>query len=295
MPLDWLREPPDGALTGALRWWRPALQSLQAPPLPLALELARCYLRLATRIMPRRRKRTIRGLELAGYDSKRMEAAVIRSVARFYAVFARFPDLTKERLSALVRIEGEEHYREAKARGRGVLVASGHIGHWELGAHVSALSGEPMNLVIRTYPDQAYETLAARYRTLSGNRLIAQEGAAFNIAAALRRKEAVAMLIDANVPPPGDMGVDFLGAKVRASTALARMAACTGAAVIPSFTLWSEERRRFIARTHSPFPITGDAREDTRRLYALLEAEVRRHPDQWFWIFDPCWARPNGE
>ena len=295
MPIDWLQEPPDGALTGTLRWWRPAIQSLRTPPLPLGLALAQCYLRLASRVMPRRRRRTIRGLELAGYDSKRMEGAAIRSMARFYVAFARLPDLAEEQVPGWVRIEGEEHYREAKARGRGVLLASGHIGNWELGAHAWALLRERMNLVIRTYPDEAYETLAARYRTLSGNRLIAQGGAAFQIAAALRGKETVAMLIDANVPPPGDMEVDFLGAKVRASTALARMAACTGAAVIPSFTLWSEERRRYIARTHPPFPITGDAREDTRRLYALLEVEVRRHPDQWFWIFDPCWARPNGE
>ena len=295
MPIHWLQEPPDGALTGALRWWRPALQSLRAPPLPLALALARCYLRLAGRMMPRRRRRTIRNLELAGYDPRSMETAVIRALARFYVTFARLPGLTEEQVSTRVRIEGEEHYRQAKARGRGVLVASGHLGHWELGAHIYALSGEPMNLVIRTYPDEGYETLAARYRTLSGNRLIAQAGAAFEIAAALRRGETVSMLIDANVPPPGDMEVDFLGAKVRASTALARMAACSGAAVIPSFTLWSEERRRYTARAHPPFPITGEACEDTRRLYALLESQVRQHPDQWFWIFDPCWARPYGE
>jgi lauroyl/myristoyl acyltransferase len=49
-----------------------------------------------------------------------------------------------------------------------------------------------------------------------------------------------------------------------------------------------------VGRYHPPFAISGDAREDTRRLYALLEAEVRRHPEQWFWIFDPCWARPYG-
>ena len=65
--------------------------------------------------------------------------------------------------------------------------------------------------------------------------------------------------------------------------------------MIPSFALWSEERQRYTARIHPPFPITGDAREDTRRLYALLESEVRRHPDQWFWVFDPCWARPYVE
>jgi KDO2-lipid IV(A) lauroyltransferase len=294
MPIDWLREPPNGALTGALRWWRPALQSLRAPPLPLSLALARGYLRVAGALLPQRRRRTIRGLRLAGYDARRMETAVIRSLARFYATFARLPQLTRERVPAWIRIAGEEHYREAKARGRGVLLASGHIGNWELGAHVRGLLGDPVSLVIRTYPDAAYESLAARLRTLSGNRLIAQDGAALKIVAALRKNQTVAMLIDANVPPPGDMEVEFLGAQVRATTALARIAAVTGAAVIPSITVWSEKEGRYVGRYHPPFAISGDAREDTRRLYALLEAEVRRHPEQWFWIFDPCWARPYG-
>jgi len=294
MSFDWLREPPDGSLTGALRWWRPALQSLQAPPLPVGLALARCYLGIASRIMARRRRRTVRSLELAGYDAARMERAVIGSMARFYVAFARLPQVTREQVPAWVRIEGEEHYRAAKAGGRGVLLASGHIGNWELGAHVCGLLGEPISLVIRAYPDEAYETLAAERRTLSGNRLIGQAGAAFDIVRALRRNETVSMLIDANVPPPGDMELNFLGAKVRASTALARLAAGAGAAVIPTFTVWSKEHRRYVGRFQPPFPITGDAREDTRNLYVLLEAEVRRNPDQWFWIFDPCWARPDG-
>ena len=292
---DWFREPPNGALTGALRWWRPALQSLQAPPVPLGLGMARCYLRLASRMMPLRRQRTIRGLELAGYDSKRMETALIRSMARFYVAFARLPRLTGEHVPAWIRIEGEEHYRAAKARGRGVLLASGHIGNWELAAYLRGLSGEKMSLVIRTHPDGAYEALAARHRTLSGNKLIAQTGAARKIVAALRRNETVSMLIDANVPPPGDMEVDFLGARVRATTALARLAWCTGAVLVPSFAVWSEEYQRYTVSYHPPFSIAGDGREDTRRLYALLESQVRRHPDQWFWIFDPCWTRPYDE
>jgi KDO2-lipid IV(A) lauroyltransferase len=103
------------------------------------------------------------------------------------------------------------------------------------------------------------------------------------------------MLIDANVPPPGDLEVDFLGARVRASTALARLAARTGATVLPFFVLWSEEHERYTLRFHRPFPIAGVAGEDTRRLYARLESQLRRHPDQWFWIFDPCWVRPCDE
>jgi KDO2-lipid IV(A) lauroyltransferase len=252
-------------------------------------------LRLASLMMPRRRRRTVRSLELAGYDAKYLEKSVIHSTARVYTAFARLNDLTAEQVPAWIRIEGEEHYREAKARGRGVVLASGHIGNWELGAYVCALLGKQLSLVVRPYPDEAYEAWAARRRMGSGNRLIAQGGAALRIRAALRRNETVGMLIDANVPPPADLEVDFLGARVRASTALARLAARTGATVLPFFVLWSEEHERYTLRFHRPFPIAGDAREDTRRLYALLESQVRRYPDQWFWIFDPCWARPYDE
>ena len=295
MPIDCFQEPSNSPLTGVLRWWRPALESLRLAPFPLALAMARGYLRVAGAFLPSRCRRIGRGMRLAGYDPLCMESAVIRSLARFYTTFAHLPRLTSDRLAGNIRIEGEEHYRAAKARGRGVLLASGHLGNWELAAHALGVLGEPMNLVIRRYPDEAYDTFAARHRTLSGNRLIAHAGAAFDIAKALRRNETVSMMIDANVPPPGDMELEFLGAKVRASTVLARMAACTGATVLPTFTLWSEEHRRYTARSHPPFPITGDARADTRNLYALLEAEVRRQPDQWFWNFDPCWVRPDGQ
>ncbi|MGA2155946.1 MAG: lysophospholipid acyltransferase family protein [Bryobacteraceae bacterium] len=295
MSIDWLREPPNGALTGVLRCWRPALYSLRAAPLPVALRLARCYLHLASLMMPRRRRRTVRSLELAGYDAEHLEKSVIRSTARVYAAFARLNDLTAEQVPAWIRVEGEEHYWEAKARGRGVVLASGHIGNWELGAYACALLGKQLSLVVRPYPDEAYEAWAALCRMGSGNRLIAQSGAALKIRAALRRNETVAMLIDANVPPPADLEVDFLGARVRASTALARLAARTGATVLPIFVLWSEEHQRYTLCFHPPFPIAGVAGEDTRRLYALLESQVRRHPDQWFWIFDPCWAWPYDE
>ena len=295
MSIDWLREPPNGALTGVLGCWRPALFSLRAAPLPIALRLARCYLRLASLMLPRRRRRTVRSLELAGYDAKRLEKPVIRSTARVYTAFARLADLAAEQVPAWIRVEGEEHFREAKARGRGVVLASGHLGNWELGAHACALLGKPLSLVVRPYPDEAYEAWAARCRMGSGNRLIAQSGAALKIRAALRRNETVGMLIDANVPPPGDLEVDFLGSQVRASMALARLAALSGATVLPVFVPWSEEHQRYTLRFHPPFPICGDARQDTRRLYALLESQVRRYPDQWFWIFDPCWARPCNE
>ena len=105
-----------------------------------------------------------------------MERAVLHSTARFYTTFARLPQIAG--LPGWIRREGVEHYREARARGRGVLVASGHVGNWELGAHAQGLWGEPLHLVVRTYPDQAVHELAARYRTLSGNRVLPGNGAA---------------------------------------------------------------------------------------------------------------------
>ena len=41
--------------------------------------------------------------------------------------------------------------------------------------------------------------------------------------------------------------------------------------------------------------ITGDVREDTARLQAVLESVVREYPDQWLWIHRRWKTRPPGE
>jgi Kdo2-lipid IVA lauroyltransferase/acyltransferase len=220
---------------------------------------------------------------------------VFASIARLLAAFARFPVLNTRNISTWIRHEGLEHYREAKARGRGVLFATAHMGNWELSAFAHALLTEPMNIVVRPLDSVPIDALVERYRQASGNRIVSKRDAARGILRALHNNEAVGILIDQNTTPAEGVFVDFFGRKACAGSAFAKIAARTGAAVIPGFAIWSPTERRYVLRFYPQVPIGGDALEDTQRIHAVLEAVIREHPDQWLWIHRRWKTRPEGE
>ena len=56
---------------------------------------------------------------------------------------------TAENTRGWIRTEGLDHYLAAKARGKGVLIVTGHLGAWELSSFYHSLMGYPMSMVIR--------------------------------------------------------------------------------------------------------------------------------------------------
>ena len=109
---------------------------------------------------------------------------------------------------------------------------------------------------------------------------------------ALRNNRAVGILPDMAPPAGSGIRIDFLGSPAHASTAPARLAALTGAAVIPVFAPWSEKLRCYTLRLLPPVPITGDEVAGTRRIHAVIETAVREHPEQFLWLLDR-WAVPD--
>jgi lauroyl/myristoyl acyltransferase len=113
------------------------------------------------------------------------------------------------------------------------------------------------------------------------------------ILTALHDNEAVGILVDQNTPLEEGAFVDFFGVPACAGTGFAKLAAHSGAAVVPGFALWIESRRQYVLRFYPPIEITGDAEADTRALHRQLEAVVREYPDQWLWIHRRWRTRPR--
>jgi KDO2-lipid IV(A) lauroyltransferase len=132
-------------------------------------------------------------------------------------------------------------------------------------------------------------------RQLSGNHLIEKWDGARSILRALQQNEAVGILMDQNTSLQEGAFVNFFGTPACANTAFAKIAARTGAAVIPGFALWSDHERRYVLRFYPPVEMTGDPVEDTRRLHAVLETVIREYPGQWLWIHRRWKTRPEGD
>jgi Kdo2-lipid IVA lauroyltransferase/acyltransferase len=277
-----------------------ALKSLQVAPLPAAERLARCYAALLDRLVPRLRRVALRNLALAmpekaAAEHRRIADGVFRSIARLILALARFPTISRQTVSDWIRCEGYEHFEQALARGHGVLFATAHLGNWELSAFAHALLCAPMHVLVRPLDNPRIDRLIARRRALSGNHLIEKKDSARAILKALAANQAVGILVDQNASLDEGIFVDFFGVPACAGTAFARLAARSGATVIPGFALWSEAERRYVLRFYPPLEITGNAEDDTRRLHRQLEAVIREYPDQWLWIHRRWKTRPPGE
>lgn len=242
----------------------------------------------------------MRNLELAYPDKtpaerKAIADEVFRSIARLLATFARFPQMNSENIHEWIRYEGLEHYLDAKKAGRGVLVATAHLGNWEISAFAHALMTEPMHIMIRPLDDPALDRLVEERRQLSGNHLIVKWDGARGVLRALRENEAVGILIDQNTSLEEGVFVNFFGTPACANTAFAKIAARTGAPVIPGFAVWSDQERRYILRFYPPVKLIGDAKEDTQRIQQDLEQVIRENPGQWLWIHRRWKTRPPEE
>jgi KDO2-lipid IV(A) lauroyltransferase len=274
--------------------------SLEFAPLPVARRLAGIYAGTLDRVVPRLRQVARRNLAMA-YPERTAEEreaiidGVFRSISRVLLAIARFPSIRRETVADWIRYEGYEHFASAMERGHGVLFATGHLGNWELSAFAHAILSAPMNVVVRPLDNPWLDAFIERRRGMSGNRMIGKREFARPILQALKRNEAVGILVDQNVVAEAGAFVNFFGTPASSGTTFAKIAVRSGAAVIPGFAVWSESERRHVLRFYPEVVMTGDVEADTAAIQAAVEQAVREYPDQWLWIHRRWKTRPPGE
>lgn len=281
-----------------VEYWlaRFVLATLSSTSLATAHSLARFYVRLLDLALPRLRRTALKNLEMAGFAGReRITTGVFDSIARLVVSFARFPRVTPDNVQELIRYEGLENFQQAHSLGKGVLVATGHLGNWELSAFAHAYLTAPMHIVVRPIDNARIDALVEHRRELSGNRAIAKKDAARGILRALAAGDAVGVLIDQNTTPDQGVFIDFFGVKACAGSAFVKLAHHSGAAVVPGYALWSDKEERYVLHFEPAVEMTGEVIEDTQRVHARLEAAIRKHPEQWLWIHRRWKTRPPGE
>lgn len=191
---------------------------------------------------------------------------------------------------------GLEHLEAARKHGRGTIVVTAHLGHWELGGVTLARHGWPLTVVTLEEPSTSLTRWRDACRAHLGIRTIAVgPGHPFSfveLIQTLRRNEIVAMLVDRPYAGTG-APVQFFGGRAEFSTAPALLAHHTGARVLPAFVL-QKPNGRYVSFADPAIDLVADQDprgalgENTQRIATIFEAIVRRHPHQWF-NYVPVW------
>lgn len=218
----------------------------------------------------------------------RLQRACWRHFGRITLDSLHFPQLDAASASRLAEVSGLSSLRAAHAAGKGILLYSGHYGHWELAALVQGFLGMPLTLVARPLDNPVLERMLARLRTVSGNVVVHKRNAIREMLQTLSRGGGVAIVIDQDARDAG-VFVPFLGRLASTTPTLATLALRTGAALVPVFCVPQRKGTyRIIYGPVTEARSTGDREADVLRITAectaVLEQWVRRHPEYWLWM-----------
>ncbi len=247
-----------------------------------------------------------RNLELAlpevpPIERTRILRGIFRNLGAQLVEFCRMPRYTAENTRGWIRTDGLENYLAAQARGKGVLVLTGHLGGWELSSFYHSLMGHPMGMVIRRLDNRLLDEYVNHIRCLHGNRVLHKDDFARGLLTAMRTGETVGILMDTNMTPPQGVFVKFFGITACTASGLARVALRTGAAVLPGFLVWESAEGKYVLHfgPELRFRESDDPEADivaaTQQCNDVLESWIRRYPDQWLWIHRRWKTRPPGE
>jgi KDO2-lipid IV(A) lauroyltransferase len=151
-----------------------------------------------------------------------------------------------------------------------------------------------MSVVVRPLDNPWIDRLVQKRREMAGNRMIGKKEFVRSTLEALKSNGTVGIFVDQNSQFDQGVFVDFFGVPARSGATFAKLAAHTGATVIPGFAVWIEAERRYRLKFYPPLELTGDVAEDTQRVQSAVERAVREYPDQWLWIHRRWKARPPG-
>ena len=225
----------------------------------------------------------------AGPVGRRMIANFVRFVADLGTAQRLSPNELVERA---VSIEGAEHYEQALAMGRGLIVATAHLGSYEVGLAVVASKSPATHVVFATDPFPRFDRLRRRLREKLGvHEARAERGWAMwsDLRDALGRGEVVVLQADRVMPGQKGARATLCGASACLPTGPVRLAQLAGAPIVPVFgvRIGGNRIKLVIEKpilVESTQATHADQQAALQQLADAISRQVRARPDQWLML-----------
>lgn len=230
------------------------------------------------------------GPESSATARRAFALAVLGNMQRFIGEVVTASDAPIERLqSDMARFEGLDPYLEARARHRGMILVSIHMGPFEPAlAILRRYEPRPLHVVFAQDRLHGFEAMRSRLRRRIG--VIEQPVDAglatwTALAAALERREVVILLGDRVQAGQPGAAVPLLSGCARLPTAPIKLAMMTGAPIVPVYCRRTPDGIEIIAergiRVEPGFSRDLAAHPAMLELVASMERRILAHPQEW--------------
>lgn len=198
-----------------------------------------------------------------------------------------------EKLRGLVRIEGKAHFDAALARDRGVLLVSAHFTPLETGFAVLEGMSSRIHCMYRMQRNAMMDVLIRRGRSRFAQTQIPRDNVR-ELLKRLKQRDVVAYMPDQTYLGNQSALLPFFGEPAVTNVATSKLVRISGATLLPYCFERLADDSGYVVRFGAPlkdFP-SEDPIADTHRLVAMLEAHIRRVPEQYLWLYKKFKARP---
>ena len=235
--------------------------------------------------------------EKSAAERRQLARAAYRQFGQSLAELLVMRRLSNADFERLVRFDGWDRYERAAALGKGVVVAVGHFGNWELLMRACGRRGVKLSVLRRDLKDTMSRRLFAGRRKAGVGELL-DKGVAGDAVALLRRGETLALAVDQNMQLKKGVFVDFFGEPACTTPAPAVLSLRTGAPLIAAFPIREADGTHRVL-VLGPFAPPAGLKNHaavlalTAEVTRAVEQVIRDHPDHWYWLHRRWKTRPG--
>lgn len=239
----------------------------------------------------------VMGLPAGSREVQRSVVAAYRSYARYWLETFRLVREGRDFFLDRFVCDTAPRIDEVLARGKGAIVAVGHLGNWDAaGAWAGARGNRLVTVAEMLKPRRMFDFFVAHRAKLGMTIHAAQPGVTEKLVAAVEGGAVVAILADRDLKGTGPE-VTFFGETTTFPGGAASIALRTGVPLLVAGVYGVQMaggRRGWVAEISDPIELPATRGENavaelTQQVAAHLEAAIRKRPEEWH-VFQPFWT-----
>ena len=262
------------------------------------IALGKAIGRLGHRIGARRRAIARRNIELCFPELTEAQRNKL-ALEHFEALGASLMELalgrwaSSDKLRAMTTVTGVEHIRNAMDEGKSVILLSAHFTALEISGRIFSEYVPPFDIVYRPFRNPLMTELVASAREVSGRRTISKNDIK-QMVRSLREGTMVWYAPDQAYVQKQSALLPFFGIPAMTNIATTTLARLGNAVAIPFFPRRLPEGGYEITILPQLEGVpSDDPEEDTLKYLAVLEAQIRKCPEQYYWVHRRFKSRPE--